>query len=66
MDIPGRAYEGLQVFWERARTECEARFTPAQCQALLGARPTMLSPESEGLAWYWYIGIGFLVGRLLK
>ncbi len=65
-EIPGQAYEGLQVFWQRARAECEKRFTPSQCQALLGSRPTMLSPEGEGIAWYWLVGIGFILGKVLR
>lgn len=68
VDIPGEAYQGLQTFWQRTRQECEKIFTPAQCQALLGARPTMLQPaaEREGISWYWLVGIGFVLGKVFR
>lgn len=65
-DIPGQAYGGLQMFWQRTRQECEKRFTPSQCQALLGARPTMLQPDREGIAWYWLVAAGFVLGKVFR
>ena len=65
--IPGAAYAGLQVFWDRIRQECEQRFSPSQCQALLGVRPTMLEPSRprEGLPWYMSLGIGIVIGKVI-
>lgn len=63
-EIPQQAYAGLQAFWGKIRDECEERFTPAQCQALLGARPTILEPETH-LPWYVVFGIGVLVGKVV-
>ncbi len=66
-DITGQAYAGLQVFWTKVREECEQRFSPSQCQALLGARPIMLepSPADTGLPWYIMMGIGVVIGKVI-
>lgn len=64
--IPEQVYAGLQAFWQRARQECEQHFTPSQCQALLGVRPTMLEPGArEGIAWYWLVGVGVVIGKVI-
>ena len=64
--IQQQAYAGLQTFWEKIRQECEQHFTPSQCQSLLGVRPTMLQPEArEGIAWYWLLGIGVVIGKVV-
>ena len=69
VDMPGQTYAGLQVFWQKLRDECEERFTPAQCQALLGARPTILEPGGQsyggGLPWYMTLGIGIIIGKVI-
>lgn len=66
-DIQAQAYAGLQMFWNRVREECEERFTPGQCQALLGVRPTILQPrrQDEGIKWYWWLLIGVGVGKVI-
>lgn len=68
--IQGEVYGGLQNFWGRIRDECEEIFTPAQCRALLGARPTILSPvhpaRQEGIKWYWLVAFGFVVGKVIS
>lgn len=68
IDIPGEAYQGLQVFWMRTRAECEKKFSRSMCQSLLGTRPTMLQPGElqGGIAWYWLVGIGFVLGKVLR
>lgn len=64
-DIPGQAYAGLQTFWQTVRDQCEQHFTPSQCQSLLGSRPTILQQDREGLAWYWLVGIGVVIGKVV-
>lgn len=70
-EIQEQVYSGLQAFWGQVRQECEERFTPAQCRALLGARPTMLEPQprapgrADGIAWYWLFGAGLFVGKVI-
>lgn len=66
-EIQQPVYAGLQVFWQRVRQECEQHFTASQCQALLGVRPTMLEPRprEEGLAWYWLVGVGLVIGKVI-
>lgn len=44
-EIPGQAYGNLQQFWISIRDRCEDVFTPAQCNALLDSRPTILEPR---------------------
>lgn len=66
--IEGKVYAGLQDFWQNAREQCEQRFTPAQCQALLGVRPTILEPfqrKADAIAWYWLVGIGVVIGKVV-
>jgi len=65
--IQGQAYAGLQVFWGRVYQECEQRFSPSQCRALLGVRPTMLEPSRprEGLPWYMTLLIGIAIGKVV-
>lgn len=65
VQIPEQVIGGLHAFWQKAREECEERFSPAQCQALLGLRPTILAPPEEGIKWYVWLGIGVLVGKVI-
>lgn len=64
--IQQQAYAGLQTFWEKIRQECEQHFTPSQCRALLGVRPTMLEPSAqEGIAWWKLVLIGVVIGKVV-
>ena len=66
--IEGQVYGSLQNFWQNVRGQCEQRFTPAQCQALLGVRPTILEPlhrRADAISWYWLVGIGVVIGKVV-
>ena len=64
--IQQQVYASLQSFWLRTREECEKHFTPSQCQALLGVRPTMLEPgPREGIAWYWKVLVGVAIWKVV-
>lgn len=65
VDIPGEVIGGLNAFWMKARSECEEIFTPAQCQSLLGLRPTILGSREEGIKWYVWLLIGVIVGKVV-
>ena len=60
----------MQGFWNKTRAECERVLSPAQCAQLLGYRPTIL-PAGEvsrapfGIAWWGWLGIGVIIGKIV-
>lgn len=68
LSLPDVSYEAMGKVWNFLNEKCLEVLTPAQCRALLGYRPIVIS---EGqwefqVKWYWWVIIGFLAGRISR
>lgn len=68
LNLPDISYEAMGKVWNYLNEQCHKMLTPAQCRALLGSRPIVIT---EGqwqfdIKWYWWVILGFILGRITK
>jgi len=68
LSLPDVSYDAMGKVWNYLSEQCGKMLTPAQCRALLGSRPLVIT---EGqwefqVKWYWWVIAGFILGRITR
>jgi len=65
LSLPNLSYEAMGKVWNYLSEQCSKMLTPAQCRALLGSRPLVIT-EGHQVKWYWWVIAGFVLGRITR
>jgi len=68
LSLPDLSYEAMGKVWNFLNSKCSEMLTPAQCRALLGSRPLVITEGQWqfNIKWYWWVIAGFILGRITR